>query len=89
VEMPIEGVEDIEPAIALACKHVRDGVNGWSDPKMTDPNFLFGSFVSRWSGLREELHGCSPKPKAVDRNGAPTVRPMRQAIYPDLKKATP
>jgi hypothetical protein len=70
VDMPLDGVADIEPAIRLACVHVKDGSNGWADPKMMDPNFLFGSFVSRWSGLREELHGCAPK-AAASSNGQP------------------
>lgn len=74
-DMPMDGVPDIEPAINLACKHVLEGANGWTDGKLTDPNFLFGAFVARWSSLREELHGCAPKPKAVDGFGKPAARP--------------
>ena len=59
--MPDDGVADIDPAITLACRNVAGGVEGWADTRMSDPNFLFGTFVARWSGLREELHRCSPR----------------------------
>jgi len=59
--MPVDAVADIEPAMKRACDGVRDGVKSWSDSRMSDPMFLFATIVSRWSSLREELHGCAPK----------------------------
>ena len=79
-DMDREAVEDIEPAIQLACEHTRDGVEGWTDGRMKDPNFLWAAIVARWTALREELHGCAPKlakPQAKDRP-APTVTPIRE-----------
>lgn len=61
VDMPEDGVSDIEPAFKRACEGVRDGVKGWTDSRMSDPMFLFATIISRWSGLREEINGCAPK----------------------------
>lgn len=59
-EMPLDAVVDLEPVIKAACIHIRDGDEGWTDKRLADPNFLFGSVVARWSALREELHNCAP-----------------------------
>jgi hypothetical protein len=67
--MTPEECSDIEPAIRLACKHVKDGAQGWTNPDMTKVGFMFGCIVRAWPDLREELHNCAPKPKTVDRNG--------------------
>lgn len=64
-EMPVDAVVDVEPAIRRACLGVRDGAKGWSDGRMSDPMFLFASIVSRWSSLREDIHGCAPKVAAA------------------------
>lgn len=68
--MSAEDARDIEPAIRLACEHVRDGVEGWTHGSITKTGFLFGAIVTNWRDLREELHGCAPKvakPRTVDR----------------------
>lgn len=72
-EMPPDGCDDIEPVFRLACKCVRDGSPDWTDPRLADPSFLLGSILSRWSGLREKLHGCSPTHRRPPRQTA-TVR---------------
>lgn len=59
--MTPEECADIEPAIHLACQHVRDGAAGWAKPEMAKAGFLFGSIVRSWPDLREEIHGCAPK----------------------------
>lgn len=68
--MSPEDAKDIEPAIRLACEHVRDGVEGWTHGSITKTGFLFGAIVTNWRDLREELHGCAPKvakPRTVNR----------------------
>jgi hypothetical protein len=52
---------DIEPAMRLACEHVRNGKPGWSKPEFSKVAFLFGAIVTSWPDLREELHNCAPK----------------------------
>lgn len=59
--MDRSSVADIEPVITLACEHVRDGAEDWTDGRNKDPNFLWGAIAARWTALREELHGCAPK----------------------------
>lgn len=59
-EMTREAVGDIEPAIRLACEHVKRGDEGWTGAKMSDPNFLWGTIIAKWTALREELHHCAP-----------------------------
>lgn len=68
-EMPRDAVPDIEPAIRLACEHVKRGDEGWTGQKMADANFLWGTVLARWTALREELHGCTPRspPQRGDR----------------------
>jgi hypothetical protein len=66
-----EECADIEPAIRLACQHVAAGAQGWARPEMAKVGYLFGCIVRSWPDLREELHGCAPKLKTVDRNGKP------------------
>jgi hypothetical protein len=77
-----EECADIEPAIRLACQHVADGSQGWARPEMAKVGYLFGCIVRSWPDLREELHGCAPKLKTVDRNGKterePEVTPVRE-----------
>lgn len=78
--MSPEDAKDIEPAIRLACEHVRDGSEGWTHGSITKTGFLFGAIVTNWRDLREELHGCAPnvaKPKGKDKP-APTVTPIRE-----------
>ena len=65
-DMAPESAVDIEPAIRLACTCVRDGKPGWTDQALADPAFLLGAILSRWSSLRECIHGCAPK--VVDRS---------------------
>lgn len=55
-----EECEDIEPAIRLACQHVKDGAKGWTNPDMTKVGFMFACIVRAWPDLREELHNCAP-----------------------------
>ena len=67
-EMPADGVADIEPAIRLACEKVKAGADGWTEPNLSDPNFLFGTFLAKWSALREELHGCAPVVRRTEKS---------------------
>lgn len=60
--MSAEESDDIEPAIRLACRHVRRGDPGWNKPEMTKIGYLFGCIVRSWPDLREELHNCAPRP---------------------------
>lgn len=53
-------VEDIEPAIRLACKHVVAGDSGWTKPEMTKVGYLWAAILRNWTDLREEIHGCAP-----------------------------
>jgi hypothetical protein len=78
--MAPEECADIDPAIRLVCQHVKDGVQGWTDPRMTKVGFLFACIVQGWSDLREELHGCAPKPKPFDRFGKPEQIAKRTPI---------
>ncbi len=78
--MPAEEAVDIEAVFRLACKHVVDGVQGWTHESITKTGFLFGAIVTNWRDLREELQGCAPKvakPKGKDKP-APTVTPIRE-----------
>lgn len=59
--VPPDVCADIEPAMRLACEHVRDGTPGWNKPEMAKVGYLFGCIVRSWPDLREELHGCAPK----------------------------
>jgi hypothetical protein len=53
---------DVEPTMRRALEHIRDGVKGWSDPRLAkDPSFAFGAWKSGFHALREELAGCAPK----------------------------
>jgi hypothetical protein len=61
--MTAEECADIEPAIRLACKHVQEGAQGWTNPDMKRVGFGFACIVRAWPDLREELHGCAPKVK--------------------------
>lgn len=58
---------EIEPVIRLACEHVKAGHDGWQNHR--DPNYLWGTIVSRWTALREELRGGEPE----QRKGRPEV----------------
>jgi hypothetical protein len=81
--MRADECSDIEPAIRLACQHVKRGDDGWNKTEMTKVGFLFGSIVRNWPDLREELHGCAPKPrsgKAVYRFGRHDPEPERTPI---------
>lgn len=77
--MTAEESSDIEPAIRLACKHVKDGANGWTHEALSKSGFLLGSIVQNWRDLREELHGCAPvvKPRKPDGEPKPTKTSSR------------
>ena len=67
-----EEVPDIEPAFRLAFGHVKAGDAGWTKREHTGVAFMFGAVLSRWSDLREELHGqkpTMPEPKSPARPG--------------------
>jgi hypothetical protein len=76
----VDDVADIVPAIKLACKHAAARDDGWNHPAITKTGFLFGAFVKNWVDLREELHGCAPNPKKVDRSGRPERETERTPI---------
>jgi hypothetical protein len=69
--MSPEDCADIEPAIRLACQHVKDAAPGWNKPDMAKVGFLFGCIVRSWPDLREELHGCAPKLKQPQASPGP------------------
>jgi hypothetical protein len=75
--MSPDEAKDIEPAIRLACEHVRDGSEGWTHGSITKTGFLFGAIVTNWRDLCEELHGCAPKPK---KKAAPEQKPATRII---------
>jgi hypothetical protein len=67
-----EEVPDIEPAFRLAFGHVKAGDAGWTKREHSGVAFMFGAILSRWSDLREELHGqkpTMPEPKPPARPG--------------------
>lgn len=65
--MQTDAVVDIEKAMKLACEKVRDGEKGWTGHELTDPNFLLGAVIAKWSALREEIHGVAPKAKEAEK----------------------
>jgi hypothetical protein len=78
--MTPEDCKDLEPAIRLACRHVKDGAQGWTHPDMVKVGFLFGCIVRGWPDLREELHECAPKPRVSDRNGEEKPKPRSTPV---------
>jgi hypothetical protein len=65
--MPLGEVADIEPAFRLAFGHVKSGDVGWTKSEHAKVAFMFGAVLSRWTDLREELHGQKPQmPEAKD-----------------------
>ena len=78
--MTPEDSKDLEPAIRLACRHVKDGAQGWTHPDMVKVGFLFGCIVRGWPDLREELHECAPKPRVSDRNGEEKPKPRSTPV---------
>jgi hypothetical protein len=80
--MTPEECADIEPAIRLAYKHHKDGAQGWTNPDMSKVGFMFACIVRGWPDLREELHGCAPTPKVVNRFGKPEPEhPVTRSRY--------
>ena len=73
-----EASADVLATMELFFKHVKAGEY---DPKdATQPSFAFGSWISKFDALREEMHGCTPKvaPKPTGTNGRPA---QRQVTY--------
>ena len=62
---------DVLETMRLACWHIRDGAEGWTDARLKDPSFAFGAWKAGFTALREELHGCAPKVRP------PPARPGR------------
>jgi hypothetical protein len=59
VEMP-----EVIATMRAFFAHVKAGHEGWDKPaNTTDPSFAFGSWKSKFTALREELHGVSPRVK--------------------------
>lgn len=57
-----DALADIRPTMNLLWRHVQAGHPRWSDERIaTSPDFAFGSWCSRFTELREELHGKTPK----------------------------
>lgn len=55
---------DVKASMRRALEHIRDGVEGWADPRLAkDPSFAFGAWKSGFHALREELAGKSPRPR--------------------------
>jgi hypothetical protein len=54
---------DVEATMRLAFEHIRAGSVGWTDSRIADAEFAFGTWKSKFGSLREELHGCAPKLK--------------------------
>ena len=59
VEMP-----EVIATMRAFFAHVKAGHEGWDKPaNTTDPSFAFGTWKSKFTALREELHGVSPRVK--------------------------
>lgn len=67
--------KDVEATMRLALTRIRAGAVGWNDPRHAGGSFAFGAWCSQFADLREAVHGCAPKPKAVDGFGKPAARP--------------
>jgi hypothetical protein len=54
---------DVEPTMLLFWRHVEGGDDDWDDSRLADVGFAYGTWRSRFTRLREELHGRSPSTK--------------------------
>lgn len=63
-QLTADEVCDVEKTMRLVLERIRDGVLGWTDPRIVDPSFAFGAWKNGFPGLREALHNCAPAPRA-------------------------
>lgn len=68
-------IVDLRETMRLALSKIKSGSIGWQNPEMAvNPSFAFGSWKSKFTGLREELHGRVAKvakPEPQQRDGKP------------------
>lgn len=63
---------DVERSMELLFRHAKAGRYPRSDEMLRDPTFAFGVWGSKWTELREEIHGRAPhipeaaKPRAAE-----------------------
>lgn len=77
--IPPDAIPDIRPTMQLAMERIRDGHAEWRLSEMADPSFAFGTWMSRFTALRESLHACAP---AVHRDRRTQPRPQTVSYKP-------
>jgi hypothetical protein len=71
-----DDIPDIRPTMRLAHEKIRAGIQGWTNPELAvNPSFAFGKWKSAFTGLREEIHGRTPKPAAQPPRQGPVRSP--------------
>ena len=54
-------IKDLRTTMHMAFEKILAGAPGWQNPELSvNPTFAFGKWKSAFTGLREEIHGCSP-----------------------------
>lgn len=72
--------EDVIPSMVLLFAKGNRGEHGSaSDTVLKDPAFAFGAWCSKWTSLREELHGVSPRAPAKPMQESFSERDARQS----------
>lgn len=60
-----EEIADIEPTMRLMFGHIKEGQDDWEDERLRkSASFAFGTWIARFSDLREELHDKRPAKRA-------------------------
>lgn len=60
--LPPEAYADIRPTMRLMFEAIRQRRRNWNDERLArNPAFAFGSWISRFTELREELHKRAPQ----------------------------
>lgn len=71
---------DVEPSIALLFAWAKAGKAGNQSAEiLRSPSFAFGAWMSKWTELREELHGRAPVIPEAARPKRPDAKPWQAA----------